>query len=150
MDIQKISVEIAYCDQPTAQDLQFLREQGVRTLVNVRLPGELLFDEEGIAEQRGLRYVHIPIAQREWSTDHFVELDKALERYHALPAVVHSAEGARAGILALAWYACHHGWAVDEVLRYARTLGLDMPAAALDWLRAKGAREAAVEELRTK
>src|SRR4051812_24123706 len=105
MDIVKVSPQLAFSDQPSVRELHHLNKFGFRTLVNVRLTSEQPTREELAARRAGLRYVHLPIAQPEWSVDHFRLFDVALRRPHTLPALVHSAEGARAGILALSWHA---------------------------------------------
>lgn len=49
--------------QPSAQELARLAEGGVRTVINLRAPGEPVeFDEAEEATRLGLRYVSIPVA----------------------------------------------------------------------------------------
>jgi uncharacterized protein (TIGR01244 family) len=50
--------------QPTEKALRDLRAQGVTTIVNLRMPEEMArvgFDEEALARELGMRYVHIPM-----------------------------------------------------------------------------------------
>ncbi|UUS15511.1 sulfur transferase domain-containing protein [Stenotrophomonas sp. CD2] len=52
--------------QPSAVQLQALAAQGVRTVIDLRQPGEDRgFDETRVAESLGLRYVRIPVAGAE-------------------------------------------------------------------------------------
>jgi uncharacterized protein (TIGR01244 family) len=134
MDIIKLSPQLAFSDQPSVRALHSLNKFGFRTLVNVRLATEQPTLEESAARRAGLRYVHLPIAQPEWSVHHFQLLDAALRRRHALPALVHSGEGARAGVLALTWHAMKSGWSVEELMSTGGQLGLSIPAAAKEWL----------------
>ena len=49
--------------QPTPAHLAELAREGVRTVINLRAPGEPLeYDEPAAAAQLGLRYVALPIA----------------------------------------------------------------------------------------
>jgi protein tyrosine phosphatase (PTP) superfamily phosphohydrolase (DUF442 family) len=134
VEINWISDEIAFADQPTFQDLRWLNEGGFRTIVNVRWTREQPAEERPQVVRAGMRYVAIPIAQPAWSEDHFDRLAAALRDADARPALVHSAEGARAGILALTWHAAERGWSERQLEDRARELGLDLPAAARRWL----------------
>ncbi len=50
--------------QPTEKALRDLRAKGVTTIVNLRMPEEMArigFDEAALAQELGMRYVHIPM-----------------------------------------------------------------------------------------
>ena len=50
--------------QPTEKALRDLRARGVTTIVNLRMPAEMArvgFDEAALAQELGMRYVHIPM-----------------------------------------------------------------------------------------
>jgi uncharacterized protein (TIGR01244 family) len=50
--------------QPTERALRELRAKGVTTLVNLRMPEEMVqigFDEAALAKELGINYVHIPM-----------------------------------------------------------------------------------------
>jgi uncharacterized protein (TIGR01244 family) len=50
--------------QPTEKALRDLRARGVTTIVNLRMPEEMArvgFNEEALAKELGMRYVHIPM-----------------------------------------------------------------------------------------
>jgi uncharacterized protein (TIGR01244 family) len=62
-----VSAKVAVGGQPTAEDLRSLRNRGVATVVNLRLPteadGPLAPDAGGdTARAAGLAYHHIPVA----------------------------------------------------------------------------------------
>ncbi|HEY7958203.1 MAG TPA: sulfur transferase domain-containing protein [Polyangia bacterium] len=135
MEIVKVTRDLAYADQPSFRELRQLNKQGFRTVVNLRLPTEQLSDEAAEAERAGLRYVRVPIAQPSWSEEQLDAVAQALKSPRSRPALIHSAEGARAGIVALTLHAAEEGWTMHELERVGQTLGLDVPNAALDWLR---------------
>lgn len=92
-------------EQPTAADLEDLREQGVRAVVNLRLDSEaeigLTPSQEGrLANELGLAYAHLPV-----STEHLSDVDvrdfgDALTALPA-PVYVHCGLGQRATALAV-------------------------------------------------
>jgi uncharacterized protein (TIGR01244 family) len=50
--------------QPTEHAIRQLRADGLTTIVNLRMPEEIArvgFDEEALAKELGIRYVHIPM-----------------------------------------------------------------------------------------
>ncbi len=50
--------------QPTEKAIRDLRNRGVTTIVNLRMPEEMArvgFDEAGLAKELGITYVHIPM-----------------------------------------------------------------------------------------
>jgi protein tyrosine phosphatase (PTP) superfamily phosphohydrolase (DUF442 family) len=138
LEIFRISDELAYAEQPGFQALKGLRDAGFQTLVNVRLENEQPAPEGPDVDRTGLDYVHLPIAQPEWSEDHFDALRAILRSRGKLPVLVHSAEGARAGILALTCHAAEAGWTVEQLRASARKLGLTIPDAGEAWLRSRG------------
>lgn len=135
MEIVKVTAELAYSDQPSIRELHHLNRRGFRTVVNVRLPAEQRDDEGPEVERFGMHYVHLPVAQPDWSESLFDALAHALRSPRSRPALIHSAEGARAGIFALTLHAAEEGWTVHELERVGQSLGLDLPNAALAWLR---------------
>jgi protein tyrosine phosphatase (PTP) superfamily phosphohydrolase (DUF442 family) len=134
MDLVKLSDDLAFSDQPTFRELRHLRRLGYRTLVDVRLPAEQLAPEEDAAARAGLRFVRLPIAQPEWSTDLFDEFAAVVRRADGNKIIVHSGQGARAGILTLTYHAVREGWTVEVLEEAARQLGLDLPEASRSWV----------------
>lgn len=84
--------------QPSAGQLQALAAQGVRTVIDLRQPSEDRgFDETGVAESLGLRYVRIPVAGAEGLDAANVRaVHRALQQSEG-PVLLHCATGNRAG-----------------------------------------------------
>jgi uncharacterized protein (TIGR01244 family) len=60
----RVGDDMFIAGQPTEKALRDLRAQGVTTIVNLRMPEEMArvgFDEEALARELGMRYVHIPM-----------------------------------------------------------------------------------------
>ena len=66
IEVKRVTHEFSVAAQPSKEDIAQLAQQGYRTLINNRNPGEsrdqLSPDQERLeAQQQGLTYVHIPI-----------------------------------------------------------------------------------------
>ena len=49
--------------QPSRKDLEALKQDGLKTIINLRAEQEMQgMDEEALASELGLHYVHIPVA----------------------------------------------------------------------------------------
>ena len=110
--------------QPTVEDLQRLKDEGVRTVIDLRGPQEARgYDEAGEAEALGLAYVALPISGKD---DVNAENARAL---HALlqdregGVLLHCASGNRVGAL-LALGAAAQGASREEALELGRQAGL--------------------------
>ncbi len=60
----KVGDDMFIAGQPTARALKALKDQGVTTVVNLRMPQEMErvgFDERKLVEELGMKYVYIPM-----------------------------------------------------------------------------------------
>jgi uncharacterized protein (TIGR01244 family) len=60
----KVGDDMFIAGQPTERALRAMKDQGVTTVVNLRMPQEMErvgFDERRLIEQLGMKYVHIPM-----------------------------------------------------------------------------------------
>jgi len=110
--------------QPTAQDLARLKAQGVRTIIDLRGPGEDRgFDEAAEAARLGLDYVALPIAGKDAITPANADALAALLKQHGDGVLLHCASGNRVGAL-LALDAARSGTPAAEALALGRKAGL--------------------------
>lgn len=113
--------------QPSAAELETLRRNGVRTIINLRGPDEsTLFDEPAEASRLGLRYVSIPVsggADLQPSTiDRF---SKAIDEARLLgDTLVHCASANRVGALVALERGTIQGASIEEALVLGRRAGL--------------------------
>ena len=136
--------------QPSEQDLAELKQQGFRSVVNLRLPGEedqpLSPDEEGFkVKQQGMEYLHIPVSGKSIRLE---QADQVCTQMECLPhpVYVHCRKGGRAAIFALMNEAVEHGWTMDKLESRAAELGIKLdPPEASEFVRGflKTRREAA-------
>lgn len=110
--------------QPAAGDWAALADGGVRTVIDLRTPGELKDrNERAEVEAAGLRYVALPIAGHDAVTPDNARALSALIAAARGPVLVHCASGNRAGgLLALALAA--QGMTSAEAVDIGRSAGM--------------------------
>ncbi len=118
--------------QPEATDWQAIRAKGVRTVVNLRTPGELQGrDEAAEVRAAGMRYVQIPVAGADGiNPDNARALHAALAPAHG-GVLVHCASGNRAGALLGLEQAEFDGASKDDALALGRKAGMTSTEAKL-------------------
>ena len=87
-----ISQQVSVGEQPRESDLEELKNEGVRTVVNLRMAGESSpltpAEERALAEKLGLEYHHIPISLDKLDAGQVKELREILQNSHG-PVFVH-------------------------------------------------------------
>jgi len=110
--------------QPSINDLEYLKDLGVTTVVNLRPNSEPNdFEEASVVEKLGMNYCHIPLS----AIDSFTK--EACQKLHVAlasnePCLVHCATGNRVGaLLALKsfWLDEH---TAEQSLAYGKQTGL--------------------------
>lgn len=119
--------QISSGGQPTEEDIASLHAAGVRTIINLRRPGEqgqpLDPQAEGeVAARTGLAYVHIPVDPKNLDPSHVDAVAKAIAASSG-PVFVHCAAGGRAVTHALLADAKVAGHSADQVLVRAESIG---------------------------
>lgn len=132
----KISDQITVGAQPTAAQLQELAQEGFKSVVNLRTPGEsdqpLSPEEEGNKVRAlAMKYLHIPVSSQAIQPE---QVDQFREHIRQLPGpvFVHCHQGKRAGALVMMQGAIEAGWTGDQALQTAQEMGFqcDVPALA--------------------
>ena len=113
--------------QPTPEQLEQLARDGVRTVINLRAPGEPdQYDERAAAERLGLRYVAIPVAGAQDLTREAVRrFSDELTQAQALgPVLIHCASANRVGAMVALEQGWHQGAGMAAALELGRAAGL--------------------------
>jgi protein tyrosine/serine phosphatase len=111
--------------QPNAKGFSFLKEQGVKTIINLRSE-----DDEGeMIAKLGMRYFHIPIRLLfPWSKIPNAAIEKYFEVVNNPdnhPIFFHCHRGAdRTGALAAFYRIANQGWKGERAWSEARAIGL--------------------------
>jgi uncharacterized protein (TIGR01244 family) len=125
MNERKISDEIAIAGQPSAEELQTLRDSGYRTVVNLRTPDEagIVPDEERLVEAAGLTYAEIPVSPQTLDDMAVQRFTNTIASEGRMPVLVHCKSAGRAGIMALLHLAIQHSWTLEQALEEGRKMG---------------------------
>lgn len=112
--------------QPDALDWAAIHARGVRTVVNLRAPGELKGrDEQAEVEAAGMRYLQIPVTGAEGiNADNAAALHHALAPQHGGGVLVHCASGNRAGALLALEQKDFDGASAQSALALGRKAGV--------------------------
>jgi uncharacterized protein (TIGR01244 family) len=111
--------------QPTAADLKQARQQGVKTVVDFRLPTETATSNEALVKGCGLAYANVPVDKAHPSAQLVDQLDAALQENEG-PFLLHCASGARAALLLALSRARRNHWNAERTFEEARSIGFDL------------------------
>ncbi|MCG8433149.1 MAG: hypothetical protein MJA83_03855 [Gammaproteobacteria bacterium] len=111
--------------QPTPEQLEAAKNEGVKTIVNLCMPGECGWDEEEVVEDLEMHYVSIPMGGAGDITKENAEsLHKILEDENAYPMIIHCGSSNRVGAL-FACKAFHlENCNIDEAVEKGKLAGL--------------------------
>jgi uncharacterized protein (TIGR01244 family) len=111
--------------QPAEADLAAWKDRGVRTVLTLRTPGEIDWDEKAAVEALGMKFVSIPFRGADTLGDQQIEqaLAALADDAHG-PILLHCATSNRVGAI---WYAHrvrHDGLSPEDALAEAKQIGL--------------------------
>ncbi|HEX9780682.1 MAG TPA: sulfur transferase domain-containing protein [bacterium] len=114
---------------PSAETLNEASAQGVRTVVDLRLPAEGLKAEQAAARELGMTYVNIPVTPETLSRQQADALADAVGDPADRPALVFCSSGNRVGGLWAVYERFHRGRTAEEA--FARGLERGMRSEAV-------------------
>ena len=113
--------------QPSASDIASLQRRGVRTIINLRLPGDAWTGEETTARGHGLTYVSVPLRGLSAPTDAQVAQILAFIESSPPPVFIHCEHGAdRTGTIIACYRMQHDGWPVARAFAEAKSYGFSV------------------------
>lgn len=121
----RIDDQIFMGPQPTEQDLDAARQQGIRTVIDFRLPSETVASNQSLTKTHGMAYINIPVNKAALSADQIGVLDNAMKE-HEGPFLLHCATGARAALLLSLSKAGQEGWNSSQTFAEAKRFGFDL------------------------
>ena len=123
----KINEQVTVGPQPSSEEINQLREQGFKTVINFRTEGEedqpLSPSSEGAEVQSaGMHYVHIPVSMSSLGTE---AVDQFRDQFKDLPKPLfaHCKSGKRAGAMVMMHMAAEQGMTGDQTLEQAQKMG---------------------------
>jgi protein tyrosine/serine phosphatase len=111
--------------QPDTAAIVSLKRFGVKTIINLRMPGDTSKTETAEAQANGILYTNLPMSGISRPTDE--QVNKALALIENLPApvFVHCEHGCdRTGTIIACYRIRHDQWSNDSALREAEQYGL--------------------------
>lgn len=121
----RVNQQICTGGQPRLEDLEKMKAEGIRAIINLRQASE--YDaaaEEAKAKEVGLKYVHIPVNGREMKDEYAEEFLKATDEAENRPAFIHCASANRVGALWMIRRVLRDGWSLEKAEEEAKKIGL--------------------------
>ena len=111
--------------QPSVQNLQKMKAEGVRSVINLRQASEYNFEEEAAtAKKLGLRYFHIPVDKSNLKDEQAEEFLKVTGDPENRPFFIHCATAGRVGAFWMIRRALVDNWKVDDAESEAHKIGM--------------------------
>jgi uncharacterized protein (TIGR01244 family) len=121
----QITPEFCTAGQPRPEHFASLKEKGVKTVVNLRTPGEHRADEEQAEVERlGMKYINIPVVYREPTDAQVDEFLKVTDDPANRPMLIHCTAAIRAGAFWMIRRVVRDGMSYDDALAEAQKVGL--------------------------
>ncbi len=120
---------IFLASQPKPDDFRQAQKGGIKTVINLRLPGEVTdFDEPALIAELGMTYYNVPFNGPDMLTDEVIDNTRALLNNDQIkPLLLHCSSANRVGAIWLAYRAIDHGLPYNQALAEAKTVGLKSP-----------------------
>ncbi|HTD42589.1 MAG TPA: tyrosine-protein phosphatase [Bryobacteraceae bacterium] len=125
-NFQKVDDHVYRGAQPTEQGFKNLAQLGIKTIVDLREPGDRTRIEEKMVRAAGMEYVSVPMYGMETpSNDKVVKVLALLEDTTTGPVFVHCKRGAdRTGAVIACYRMEHDRWKNAQALTEAKSLGM--------------------------
>ena len=121
----RVNNEFCTGGQPRLEHLQMLKKEGVKAIINLRVPGEHRADEEEAkAKELGLRYFNIPVVFADPKEEQVTEFLKITDDKDNRPAFIHCTAAIRVGAFWMIRRALRDGWTVEAAEKDAEKVGL--------------------------
>ena len=111
--------------QPQLDQLEKLKAEGVKAIVNLRQPSEhRAAEEEAKAKELGLRYFNIPFVFAEPKEEQATEFLRITDDPENRPAFIHCTAGIRVGAFWMIRRVLRDGWTIKDAEAEAEKVGL--------------------------
>jgi len=111
--------------QPSMENLQKMKSQGVRSVLNLRRASEYDFEEEAAtAKKLDLRYFHIPVDKNNLKDEQVEEFLKVTGDPQNRPIFIHCTSAGRVSAFWMIRRALVDNWKVEDAEAEARKIGL--------------------------
>jgi uncharacterized protein (TIGR01244 family) len=121
----RVSDQFCTGGQPTLEALADLKAQGIKAIINLRVPSEhQAAEEEARAKELGFRYFNIPVVYMDPKDSQVDEFLKLTDDPANRPAFIHCTAAIRAGAFWLIRRVMRDGYTFEKAEAEATTVGL--------------------------
>jgi len=111
--------------QPQLDQIEKLKSEGVKAIINLRQPSEhRAAEEEAKAKELGLRYFNIPFVFGDPKDEQATEFLRITDDPANRPAFIHCTAGIRVGAFWMIRRVMRDGWTVEKAEEEAKQVGL--------------------------
>ena len=114
---------LAVAGKPSPEALARLKQQGFKTVIDLRMPTEGLEEEKTSVEGQGLRYVSVPFTSASFSLADALKVKGVLDDPASGPVLLHCAAANRAGGV-LAVIEAKNGKSLEQAIEEGKKAGL--------------------------
>ncbi len=139
----RVNERCATAAQPTIAQLAAVKEEGFRSIINLREPSE--YDaaaEQAAAEHLGLRYISIPVKTADPKPEQVDSFLDATDDPSIYPVLIHCGSGNRVGAFWMIRRVLVDGWKPEDAEKEARQIGMksaNLKDFALEYIRSHSA-----------
>ena len=124
-NFMRINDQVCTGAQPRLEHLAQLKADGVKAIINLRVPSEHRAQEEEVkAKELGLRYFNIPVNYRDPKDEQVVEFLKITDDPDNRPVFIHCALAIRVGAFWMIRRVLRDGWTIEAAQTEAEKIGL--------------------------
>jgi uncharacterized protein (TIGR01244 family) len=140
----RVDATVACAGATTVDAIPALKAEGFKAIVNLRQatePGADIDRSKAVAQDAGLKYIHIPFSGSDPSTGAVDEFLRAMKDPSNSPVFIHCASANRAGMMWMIKRVMIDGWSVEKASEEAERAGLKnarLKAFAHDYLKQHG------------
>jgi uncharacterized protein (TIGR01244 family) len=120
----RVNEKIYTGGQPSLEDLEKLKAEGVKAIINLRQPAEYAAEEAARATELGLRYFNIPVNGRDPKDEQVEEFLKIANNTNNRPLFIHCGSANRVGAFWMIRRVLVEGWTVEKAEEEATRIGL--------------------------
>ena len=117
--------DVYFAGQPSETDFAEVKRAGVKTVINLRMPNEVSFDEKQVTTDLGMAYYNLPIGSPDMLTNALLgDLRRILNQTGNHPILLHCASANRVGAGWLAYRVVDGGLSYEDAWAEAKVVGL--------------------------
>ena len=129
LNFLQVNTEFCTAGQPTSEQLSKLKQDGIRTVLNLRVPSEHdAAAEEAAVRALGMNYLNIPIAGANVEDSQVTTFLTFTDNEDNRPMFIHCASANRVGALWMIRRVIRDGWNTTDAETEAGEIGLSSPA----------------------